>query len=528
VTTRHLELRRGSYRDSVRLMQISQALRGVPGVSAALVAMATGLNLELAADMGFDVPPGAAANDMVVAVAAADDETMVVAVARLAAELDDAGPMVARSLTDAPPRTVGAAVRRSKAGVVLVSTPGRYAFLDAMDALNAGASVMLFSDNVPVAQEVRLKDEAVRRGLLVMGPDCGTAVIGGVGLGFANVVRPGPVGVVAASGTGAQHVMSLLDAAGIGVSHCLGVGGRDLFAAVAGRSTLAALDALAADDATELIVVVSKPPAPEVAERVRGYAARLPTPTVFALLGPAQPDLTAVVEEVLRRLGRPVPAPWPAWRPAEPTTPRAGAVRGLFAGGTLCDEAMVIASSRLGPVRSNIPLRPEWTLLPDWTVLPDCTLLPERTLLSGAGRGHTMIDFGDDELTRGRPHPLIDGTVRLAHLVAEANDPSCAVILLDVVLGHATEPDPASTLAPAIALARDRGVAVVVSLTGTAGDPQGLNRQAETLCAAGAAVFLSNAEAARHAVDLVEAAAPDKTAASAETAAPDETVPDRP
>src|SRR6266508_801691 len=180
---RPVDLRRGSYRDSVRLMQISQALQAVPGVSAALVAMATELNLELAAGMGF-APP-------------------------------EAG-------------TVGSAVRRSGADLVLVSTPGRYAFLDAIDALEAGASVMLFSDNVPVEQEVRLKDAAAERGLLMMGPDCGTAVIGGVGLGFANVVRPGPVGLVAASGTGAQQVMSLLDAADVGVSHCLGVGGRDL------------------------------------------------------------------------------------------------------------------------------------------------------------------------------------------------------------------------------------------------------------------------------------------------------------
>jgi FdrA protein len=280
--------------------------------------------------------------------------------------------------------------------------------------------------------------------------------------------------------------MSLLDAAGVGVSHCLGVGGRDLSAAVAGRSTLAALDALAADEATELIVVVSKPPAPEIAARVRAHAATLPVPVVFALLGAGQPDLTTVVEGVLRRLGQSVPAPWPAWPPTRSPNRRGGALRGLFAGGTLCDEAMVIASTRLGPVRSNIPLRPEWTLV------------------AGDDTGHTMVDFGDDELTQGRPHPMIDGTVRLAHLAAAAADPACAVILLDVVLGHAADPDPAATFAPAVAAARDRGVGAVVSLTGTAADPQGLHRQAAALCGAGAAVFLSNAEAARCAVALAD------------------------
>jgi FdrA protein len=488
MTARHLELRRGSYRDSVRLMQISQTLRGAPGVSAALVAMATDLNLELAADMGFTAPPDAAPNDMVIAVAAVDDAALAGAIGRLETELREKPAVTAPGSAGTPPRTVGSAVRRSGSGIVLVSTPGRYAFFDAMDALDAGASVMLFSDNVPVAQEIQLKDVAAQRGLLVMGPDCGTALVAGVGLGFANVVRPGPVGLVAASGTGAQQVMSLLGAAGVGVSHCLGVGGRDLSSAVAGRSTLAALDALDADDATELIVVVSKPPAPEVAERVRAHAGHLATPVVFALLGIGQADLTAVVEGVLERLGRPVPASWPAWHPTDRAAPRGGALRGLFAGGTLCDEAMAIASARLGPIRSNIPLRPDWALVP------------------GSAGGHTMVDFGDDDLTRGRPHPMIDPTVRLEHLAAEAADPSCAAILLDVVLGHAADPDPAATLAPAIAAARERGVAVVVSLTGTTGDAQGLHRQAEALCESGAAVFLSNAEAARFALDLVEPA----------------------
>jgi FdrA protein len=485
MSARHVELRRGTYRDSVRLMQISQAVQGVPGVSAALVAMATGLNLELAAGMGFTAPPGAAPDDLVIAVTAADEKALDAAIARLERELADTTTPSGTGAVDTPPRTVGAAVRRSGADVVLVSTPGRYAFLDAMDALDAGVSVVLFSDNVSVAHEVELKTVAAQRNLLVMGPDCGTAVLGGVGLGFANVVRPGPVGLVAASGTGAQQVMSLLDAAGVGISHCLGVGGRDLSAAVAGRSTRAALDALDADRDTGLIVLVSKPPAPEVADRVRAHADGLGTPVVPALIGPGQPDLTAAVEDVLRRLGRPVPDPWPAWYPSVPPGPRKGCLRGLFSGGTLCDEAMVIASAALGPIGSNIPLRPQWTV--------------ERE------PRHTMVDLGTDELTQGRPHPMIDGSVRRERLAAEAADPSCAVVLLDVVLGYAADPDPAATLAPAIAAAGSRGVAVVVSLVGTGGDPQDRYRQASALCAAGAAVFSSNAEAARYAVGLVEA-----------------------
>jgi FdrA protein len=494
MTARHLEVRRGSYRDSVRLMQVSRDLTAVPGVSQALVAMATDLNLELLAGLGFPAPPEAGPNDMVVAVAAEDEAGIAAALARLGAELDRVARPSADGRATTPAHTLGSAVRRLDATVALVSTPGRYAFVDAVDALESGASVMVFSDNVPVAQEVLLKDLAARLGLLVMGPDCGTAVLAGVGLGFANVTRPGPVGVVAASGTGAQQVMALFDAADTGISHCLGVGGRDLSADVAGRSTLTALDALDADPGTELIMVVSKPPDPRVAARVREHAAGLRTPVRFAFLGAGQPDLAEATADALRALGTSPPAAWQSWPAAATPGGRAGALRGLFSGGTLCDEAMVIASAALGPVLSNIPLRPEWRL-------------PPAGHAAGHAAGHSMIDFGDDAYTRGRPHPMIDNGLRTERLTTEAADPSCGVILLDVVLGHGAHPDPAGELAPAVAAAVDggRGPAVVVSLVGTADDPQGLTRQATALSEAGAAVFRANADAARHAVGLLPA-----------------------
>ena len=492
----HLELRPGTYRDSVSLMLVSRAVGGEPGVERALVAMATELNLDLLAGMGFTAPAGATPNDLVIAIAAADADALANARARLDAELAGVGAGHGQpgGFGAAPaPRTIGTAVKAVKAvkaggaALALVSTPGRHAFVDAFDALEAGASVLLFSDNVPVEQEIRLKSEAGRRGLLVMGPDCGTAVVGGVGLGFANVVRPGPVGLVAASGTGAQEVMCLLDAAGVGVSHCLGVGGRDLSEAVGAASTLTALDLLDADPGTELILIVSKPAAPQVAEKVRAHAAAMSTPVVFALLGEGQPDLTAAVESALAALGRPVPNPWPSWGADPSTSTTQGHLRGLFSGGTLCDEAMVIAAAALGPIASNIPLRPDWALPADLRAT-----------------GHTMIDFGDDQLTQGRAHPMIDGTLRLERLAAEAADPGCAVVLLDVVLGHAAHADPATELAPGIKAAREAGRDVVVSLCGAADDPQGLDRQAGALLAAGAAVFLSNAEAARYAVARLE------------------------
>jgi FdrA protein len=467
---------------------------GAQGVEAALIAMATELNLGLARDMGFVLPAEVGADDLLIAVRATDSAALDAAF-ELTEQRLTARPLVpSADGSVAPPRTVGSAARRSGAALALVSVPGAHAFTEAMDALDAGCDVLVFSDNVPVEQEVWLKDVATERSLLVMGPDCGTAVIGGVGLGFANVVDPGPVGLVAASGTGAQQLMCLLDAANVGLSAVLGVGGRDLSAPVGGRGTLAALDALDADAATELIIVVSKPPDSAVAARVRAHADGLTTPVRFALVGEGEPDLTEAAEGALRASGRDAPD-WPEWpgRGSAPDQRRGSApraVRGLFAGGTLCDEAMVIATRRLGRIGSNIPLRPDWRVDP--------------TRPAG---GHVFLDLGDDELTAGRPHPMIDPSLRLARLATEAADPDVRVVLLDVVLGHGAHPDPAAELAPAIhaALAQRADLDVVVALIGSRRDPQDLNRQASTLHRAGAHVFTSNAHAARAAADRLGA-----------------------
>ena len=492
--TDRVEVRRGNYHDSVTLMRVSRAVTDLGGVEAALVAMATELNLSQLHDLGFDAPD-AGPNDLVIAVRAPDDEALTSALEAADSELRAAaqgGPGMAGDGTIAPPRTVRAAAAREAHPLVLVSVPGQHAFVEAMDALRAGSNVMVFSDNVPVDQEIALKAEAARRGLLVMGPDCGTAIVGGVGLGFANAVRPGPVGIVAASGTGAQQLCCLLDDAGIGVTHVLGVGGRDLSAEVGGVSTLRALAALDADEATELIAIVSKPPAADVAARIRSAAEECATATVVSFIGPAEEDLTTAAAAVQRALGNPVTEPhwWPAPQERNGTYPR---LRGLFAGGTLCEEAMAIATAELGPIRSNVPFSPD-------LMLPDDLRAP----------GHLMIDFGDDRLTQGRPHPMIDNRIRKDRIAAEARDPDAGVLLIDVVLGHGAHPDPASELAPAVreavstAEADGRDLAVVVSLCGTATDPQGRDTQAEAFVDAGASVHLSNAAAARKAVALVD------------------------
>jgi FdrA protein len=495
----HIETRPGVYADSVALMQASAQIRESPGVTAALAAMGTDLNLSLLADQGFAAPPQAGPNDLIVAIRAKDEEALAAALAAMAGVVPGWGPRAAGQtgspgaappVTPQAPRTVSAAVRTHGPGLALISVPGQHAFTEAMDALDTGCDVMIFSDNVPVEQEILLKDTAARRGLLVMGPDCGTALIGGAALGFSHSLPPGPIGIVAASGTGAQQVLCLVDAAGTGVTAVLGTGGRDLSAAVNARSTRAALAALDAEPGCSLILVISKPPDPAVAADLREFSARLGTPVRFAFLGPGEPDLTAATGAVLTEIGAAVPQ-WPVWESA-PATPRPGALRGLFAGGSLCTEAMVIASERVGPVRSNIPLRPEWRLPPDWR--------------SSQGRDeHIMVDFGDDELTAGRPHPMIDQSLRIERLAAEGASPSTAVILLDVVLGHGAHPDPAPELAPVIAnTCASRGITVAVSLIGARSDPQDPAAQAEALRAAGAHVFTSNAQAARFACGLIE------------------------
>jgi FdrA protein len=349
--------------------------------------------------------------------------------------------------------------------LVLVSVPGVSAAVEAMDALEAGSDVMVFSDNVPLEQEVALKRFAAARDLLVMGPDCGTAVVGGLGLGFANVVSPGPVGIVAASGTGCQQVLALLDRAGVGVTTAYGVGGRDLSAEVGGLATRTALARLDGDPGVELVMLISKPPAEDVARDLTTYTDAQATPVHLALLGAGRPDLTAATEDVLRALSHDVPA-WPVR--GETRTATGTRLHGLFVGGTMKQEAdVLVAAAGLQADRAE------------------------------------LIDFGEDEYTTGRAHPMIDPTLRLERLAEVAADDTTGVVLMDVVLGHGADEDPAASLAPAIDGIRPP---VVITVVGTSHDPQGYERQVEALAAAGAEVHLSNAGATRRALEILGAA----------------------
>ncbi len=499
MTVAHVQARPGVYADSVTLLGVSAQAQAIDGVRAAMVAMATELNLGLLSGLGLAAPTEVGPHDLLIAIKADDNDALTAALAAVDAALRTGaakrGDVAAASAQR--PLTTASALAQAGPGIALVSVPGRYALAEAIDALNAGCDVMIFSDNVPIEHEIAIKDLAAERGLLVLGPDCGTAIIGGVGLGFANAIRPGQVGLVAASGTGAQQLSCLLDRGGAGCSAILGVGGRDLSAAVAGRSARAALTRLDRDPGIELIVLASKPPAAQVATDLRAFAATLATPVRFALIGPGQPDLTATAEAVLAAIGLPVPQ-WPSWPPVAAGAGRlTGALRGLFTGGTLCDEAMVIAAERLGDLYSNVPLRSELRV-------DALDPLPPGDQRSPGAR-HVMIDFGADELTAGRPHPMIDQRLRLARLTAEAADPATAVIMLDVVLGYGANADPAAELAPVIrsGLAGRADLAVIASVIGTEADPQGLTGQVTALTEAGAQVFVSNAQAARFACDLI-------------------------
>ncbi len=503
-------VRKSAYQDSVVLLALARDLRTSAGVREVAALMGTPANHDLLRQSGLLTAEAESAgpNDLVIVVEADSESHARAALAR-ADELLEARRRRRRSTGRVLPRTMESALRRLPgANLALISVPGAWAAAEARKALRLGLHVMLFSDNVSVEDEVALKGLARDKGLLLMGPDCGTAYLGGTPLGFANVVPRGRVGLVAASGTGLQQVACLLAAGGEGISQAVGVGGRDMSRAVGGTMTLDALDALGADAATELVVVIGKPPAPEIERQVEDKLRALGKPAVVALLGgevgvaPREgkvrrvstlEDAAAAALSALRRetwTTRPFSGDGVAIRrrigEARATlTPGQRTVHGLYAGGTLAYEATLLLESLLGPVSGN--LRPH-----------------------GVGI-HRVIDFGADEFTLGRAHPMIDPTSRIEAIAALAKDPRVAVLLLDIVLGHGAAADPAGDLAPALRAAREaarqegRTLHVVASVIGTEGDPQGLAAQLAKLENAGVWVLSSNAQAARAAAGIAGA-----------------------
>lgn len=488
-----------SYKDSVRLLNATRSMQSSDGVDYGWAVMATEANIETLTSEGFTGFEGTSANDLVLAVRSPDpdvvESVMDATQSALSSVTSGAGGEVVESVQS----LADALELQPDTNVAIISVPGPYAALETHKALSAGLDVLLFSDNVALEDEIELKRRARSLGRLVMGPGAGTAMLAGTGLAFANRVNPGPVGIVAAAGTGAQEVMSLLDRWGIGISHVIGLGGRDLSADVGGIMALSAIEALEAHAETKAILFVSKPPSPEVAERLLG--AERSKPMVAAMIG-LREELDGVADGVsvcntLEQgavlaagiVGHQVPdlladladAVATAMMPLEQERRR---LVGLFSGGTLCYEAMTIATEHIGAIHSNTPLDTSWTVP-----------APE-----GA---HVCLDLGEEEYTVGRPHPMIDPEARIDWMRKQVDDRSVAVVLLDVVIGDGAHSDPAGLLAPAAREIIESGAAVVAYVLGTNSDPQRFDEQRRTLREAGCIVTETAARAALAAAAFV-------------------------
>ena len=503
-------LLKNRYFDSVFLMRVSKLLSEQPGVNYAAVVMGTPKNIQILSGAGYEGIDelGASRNDLVVSLKADTADAARLVLGSLEQFLVRNSARLAAQTV----RSLGQALaQQPESNIALVSVPGEFAARESRQALYNGLNVFLFSDHVSTEDELSLKQLAMGKGLLLMGPDCGTSIVGGVGLGFANAVRRGQIGVIGASGTGIQEVTSLVHRSGAGISHAIGVGGRDLSDEIGGISTLQAMDALDRDPNTSVILLVSKPPGVATISRVNERIATCSKPVVTCYLGSwdtGSPSLDNVsithnlddAATVAVRLADGIHASQDS--AASPDLVRRlkarqrasqKFVRGVFSGGTLCYQAQYVLKSAGLSVRSNEPLEKGMEL-------QDSSVSIE----------HTLVDMGADEFTEGKPHPMVDSTQRIQRILSEAEDPTVAVILLDCVLGYVAAENPGGDISPAISeaqrIAEQRGdnLTVVVSICGTELDYQGLEAQVNSLEEAGAIVFTSAFQAAQFAVQIVE------------------------
>ena len=498
------EIRSGQYFDSAFLMQLQRSMAGLPGVQDAGVVMGTESNKEILAHIDLLPPEAKAAkpDDLVIVVRAQDETAAVAALGQVDELLTRKKSRIEQEYR--PQSVETASQMLPEAEWVLISVAGRYAAGVARNALRLGKHVFLFSDNVSVEDEIDLKQMAAEKGLLVMGPDCGTAIVRGIGLGFANKVRLGPIGVVAAAGTGLQQVSSRIHQLGCGMTYGIGTGGRDLTEKVGAVTFRQALEVLSRDVETKVILLVSKPPAPKVAEEVLQAARLAGKPVVVNFVGRMRGtrqlenlyfanslDDAAALAVELANSG--VESATASDLKLDRFAPGQRYLRGLFSGGTLAYEAQYILQDYLPQVLANAPLNKE-------NKLPN----------SLVSQVHCIVDLGEDEFTVGRLHPMMDNEMRIRRLMEEANDPEVAVIMLDVVLGYGSHPDPASELAPAIAKAtalaegNGRHLEVVAVVTGTDEDPQNLDSQIQQLKDVGVWVETSNVKMVRYAGELLQ------------------------
>ena len=507
-----LEVVRGAYYDSVTLMLVAKELNKIEGVRSSSLSMGTEANYKIMTGGGFDLTAiDASPADLIIGIQGDDGDILKEALSTAKEYLanppwkKDSGP------SDYKPKSLDGAISIvPDANIAIISVAGRYAADIAMDCLSKDLNVMIFSDNVPLDREIELKKFAEEKGLLVMGPDCGTVIIRGKALGMANACPTGPVGIVAAAGTGLQEVHVQLERRGVGTLHGIGTGGRDVKSEVGGIMVLSAMEALANDYEIEVLLVVGKPPAKDVEERIVALAERAGKPVVLGFVGgSAKGDKSSVylcseLEESAAVAAALVKKTSPdearkslrdeeeleAASAAKKIGKRKGYLRGLYAGGTLCYEAQLIASELLGPIWSNSPFDKKMQL--------EDSLKPKE---------HSIIDYGEDEFTQGKLHPMIDVSFRCERIIAEAKDPAVGVILMDVVLGYGCHEDPATFIAEAVSEAKkscgDR-VAFIASVCGTDADPQNASAQKKKLEEAGIFVCNSNARAVRLAAMLID------------------------
>jgi FdrA protein len=503
------EIRKNSYYDSVTLMLISKEIKKISGVQEALVGMGTDLNKELAENLSIthDDIKNLTPNDFFVTVLADDSvqiETIGEEVDRLLNQKKQSGD------SDYMPPTLESALNHDPdSNIVVISVAGEYAAAEAKKALNNDLHVLLFSDNVTVAQEKELKELACEKGLLMMGPDCGTAIINNVPLAFANVIRKGNIGIVGASGTGTQEVSVIIDKLGEGVSQVIGTGGRDLKSEIGGLMMLQGIEALKNDPQTKVIVLISKPPAEEVAEKVMKAIENSPKPVVVDFIGGdraliekygayACVSLEDAARKAVALLGGEEVKDFEGFSVSDEEIAKIvdqevskldkgqKYLRGFYTGGTLTDEAMKLLNKDIEDIYSNTPLDPKYIL--------------ENAKVS---KEHTCIDFGDDEFTRGRPHPMIDPVARVERLAKEGDDEEVAVVLMDFVLGYGSHEDPVGEMLPAILEAKEKmakkgkHLSMIGSICGTENDPQSLEESQKRLEEAGVIVMPSNAQAVR-------------------------------
>jgi FdrA protein len=506
-------IKKGEYFDSVTLMIVSKEVNKIDGVIDSSVIMGTNENKSILkmAELYVDIFDEADDTDMLIVISYENEQAYENSLEKVEEEL-----LAIRNKSDDtddfnPKSFDGAIKQMPEANLSLISVAGKYATQEAQKALNNGLHVMMFSDNVSVEDEINLKKQAIEKGLLMMGPDCGTAIINGVPLAFANVVSRGNIGIVAASGTGLQEVSSIITNLGGGISQAIGTGGRDVKKEVGGIMFIEALKALNNDAQTEVIALVSKPPHVEVLDKIAVEIKKISKPIVAIFIGadaetikksgaiPATNLEEAAVIATALAKNEEYSAALSALKQRKINNLELAKklaknnngkyLRGLFSGGTLCDETQLLFKDTIGYTYSNTPLNPDFQLDNIWK-----------------SKENTIIDLGEDEFTSGRPHPMIDFSLRNKRIIQEAKDPETKVILLDVVLGYGSNLAPDDELVPNFKQAKEinPNVTIICSITGTDKDPQNRAKIKQALENAGAIVMNTNVEAGELAESIID------------------------